>query len=387
MVGVVVDHLEGGPRGAQDLLQELALFLVTEGDRDAVASGTRSAADAVDVAFGLIREVEVHDVGDLVDVDTASGDVGRNQDGDAAGAEALEGRRAGALRLVAVDGSRGESVVLQILDHLVRAMLGAGEDEGALHIGHAEDVLEELALLVLAHVGKVLVDALDGGARGRDLDPNGVFEEGACEVGDLGRHGCREEEVLPAGRHEAHDPLHIGEEAHVEHAVGFIEDEVGEVAKVDEALRVQVEQPSGRGDEHIDAAAERIHLGADAHTAEDDGGLDGEAGTVGIKPLCNLGRQFAGGGEDQCTDGARITTGLGSEALEHGEGEGGCLSRARLGNTEEVSAGKQRRNRLVLNRSGSGVALVGQRAQKGLDEPEIGERIQVVPKKRSGRSA
>ena len=341
----------------------------------------------MDVAFGLIREVEVHDVGDLVDVDTACGDVGRDQDRDAAGAEALEGCRAGALRLVAMDGGRGESVVLQILDHLVRAMLGAGEDEGALHIGHAEDVLEELALLVLAHVGKVLVDALDRGARRRDLDPDGVFEEGACEVGDLCRHGRREEEVLPVCRHQAHDPLHIGEEAHVEHAVGFIEDEVGEVAKVDEALRVQVEQASGRGDEDIDAAAQCIHLGADANTAEDDRGLDGEAGAVGIEPLCNLGRELAGGGEDQRTDGARITTGLGSETLEHGEGKCGGLSRASLGDTEEVSSGKQRRDRLVLNRSGSGVALVGQRAQKGLDEPEIGERIQVVPKKRSGRSA
>ena len=159
------------------------------------------------------------------------------------------------------------------------------------------------------------------------------------------------------------------------------------MAEVDEALRVQVKQPSGRGDEDIDAAAQCVHLRADAHTAKDDGGLDGESGAVGIEPLCNLGRELAGGGQDQCTDGARITTRLGSEALEHGEGECCRLSRSCLRDPEEVSAGKQRRDRLVLNRSGSGVALVGQRTQKGLDEPEIGERIQVVPKKRSGRSA
>ena len=50
-----------------------------ERDRDAVGAGARGAADAVDVALRDVRQVEVDDVADAVDVDAAGGDVGRDQ--------------------------------------------------------------------------------------------------------------------------------------------------------------------------------------------------------------------------------------------------------------------------------------------------------------------
>ena len=43
------------------------------------APGAGGAAGAVHVVLGVGREVEVHDAGDVVDVDAACGDVGRDE--------------------------------------------------------------------------------------------------------------------------------------------------------------------------------------------------------------------------------------------------------------------------------------------------------------------
>ena len=48
--------------------------------------------------------------------------------------------------------------------------------------------------------------------------------------------------------------LDVGDEAHVEHAVGLVEHEDLDARKVDVALAVMVEQPAGRGDQDVDAA-------------------------------------------------------------------------------------------------------------------------------------
>ena len=101
MVGVDRDRLADG---LLDVAQERALFRIAERDGDAVIAGARGAADAVDVALRLVRQVEIDDMGDAVDVDAAGGDVGRHQHADLAVAEILERLLAGVLGLVAVDG-------------------------------------------------------------------------------------------------------------------------------------------------------------------------------------------------------------------------------------------------------------------------------------------
>ena len=72
----------GGDRHPDQLLdiaQERQLVVRAQRDRDAIGAGARGAADAVHVAFRHVRQVEVDDVGDAVDVDAAGGDVGRDQ--------------------------------------------------------------------------------------------------------------------------------------------------------------------------------------------------------------------------------------------------------------------------------------------------------------------
>ena len=102
--GTPIGH---GYRCADELLdvaQEGQLFAVAERDGDAVGAGARGAADAVHVGLRHVRQVEVDDVADAVDVDAAGGDVGGDQRRDLAAAERRQRALALALRFVAVDG-------------------------------------------------------------------------------------------------------------------------------------------------------------------------------------------------------------------------------------------------------------------------------------------
>ena len=100
-----------------------------ERDADAAAAGAAGAADAVRVDVRLLGRVEVDHVRDVVDVEAARGDVGRDERLHLAGVEARERALALRLALVAVDRDRVDVVAAQLLDEPVGAGLRADEDE------------------------------------------------------------------------------------------------------------------------------------------------------------------------------------------------------------------------------------------------------------------
>jgi hypothetical protein len=102
------------------------------------------AADAVDVGLLVLGALVVDDVGDVLDVDAACGDIGGDEDVDLAVAEGPQRLLAGALTEVAVDGGSGEPALGQLVGHLGRGALGAREDDG------------QAAVLGLQHPGQHL---------------------------------------------------------------------------------------------------------------------------------------------------------------------------------------------------------------------------------------
>src|SRR3954468_13813820 len=82
--GMIAHDAHGGTGQALDRAQRAALLRITERQCDARRSGARRAADPVDVALRLGRELVVDHVRHAVDVDPARRDVGRDQHADAA---------------------------------------------------------------------------------------------------------------------------------------------------------------------------------------------------------------------------------------------------------------------------------------------------------------
>ena len=77
----------------------------------------------------------------------------------------------------------------------------------------------------------------------------GAVEQLVRERADVVGERRREQQVLPALRQQRDDAADVGQEAHVEHAIGFVEHEDLDVPQIDSALLRVIEQAAGRCDE------------------------------------------------------------------------------------------------------------------------------------------
>src|ERR1700755_3263795 len=84
----------------------------------------------MDEVFGDLREIEVDDVGDVVNIETAGGDVGGDEDLEASRIETGQRRVALRLAAIAVDHGGREAVTNQFLRKALGAAFGARENQG-----------------------------------------------------------------------------------------------------------------------------------------------------------------------------------------------------------------------------------------------------------------
>ena len=87
------------------------------------------------IGFRLFRQVEVYDVRDLIHVDAARRDIGRDQYTRLAGRKPRERTLPRILRFVAVQRLRDDPGFPGMRRHLIRAVLRAREHDGARNRG------------------------------------------------------------------------------------------------------------------------------------------------------------------------------------------------------------------------------------------------------------
>ncbi len=116
---------------------------------------------------------------------------------------------------------------------------------------------------------------------------------------DLRRHGGREEQRLPARREQLADALDVGNEAHVEHAVGFVDHQDLDAGEQDLAATEVVEQAARRGDQHVGAAVELLELVVERDAADQQRHGEPVVDAVFLEALRHLGRELAGGRQYQ----------------------------------------------------------------------------------------
>ena len=151
------------------------------------------------------------------------------------------------------------------------------------------------------------------------------------------------------------DALDIGNEPHVEHPVGFVDHQNFDTGEQQLAALEMVEQPSRRGDQHVCATVELALLIVEGHAADQEGDVQLVVERILDEILLDLRREFARRLEDQRTGHA----GTGATALEerqHRQHKGGGLAGARLGDTDDVTAGNSVRNGFRLDRRRNSIA-------------------------------
>ena len=236
--------------------------------------------------------------------------------------------------------------------------LAVAEDDRVLEIlGVAQQAAQRLALLMRFAADRDLeLRYADGGGRGPgDFDLFGIVQEGFGDAADFGRHRRGEEQRLPGERHQLADAFDVGNEAHVQHAVGFVDHQQFDAGEQQAAAFGMVEQAAGRCDQHVDAARQLGVLVAERDAADQQRDVEFLADAVFVEILFHLGREFAGRLENE---GARHP-GAGAALFQHGEhrkDEGCGLAGAGLGDAENVPARQNVGDRLFLNGGRGGVA-------------------------------
>ena len=179
---------------------------------------------------------------------------------------------------------------------------------------------------------------------GLGADVHRVAHVGARERDDRGRHGGREQHRLPGLGGLLEQPLHVGQEAEVEHLVGLVEDERLHVGDVERAAVHQVDEAARRTDHDVDAGGEGVELRLVGHAAVDGEHADAAVLAGHRQVLADLERELAGRGHDQRLRLAGrdqlVVVGVvrGDAALDHGDPEGEGLAGAGAGLADQVGA-------------------------------------------------
>jgi hypothetical protein len=202
------------------------------------------------------------------------------------------------------------------------------------------------------------------------LVPGGVAGVGRRDATGLAVQRGGEEQRLAAVAGELHDAVDRRAEAHVEHAVGLVEDEhLDAVERERPALELVLEAPRG-GDDDVGAGrVATLLLEADAAVDR----LDAQVARLGDEAelVDDLGGQLARRSEDQ----RRGALGRGIETVDQRDAEGERLAGAggRLG--EHVATVEQVREDERLDRERIGDAAAAEGSHHGLRHAEIGEGL------------
>jgi hypothetical protein len=334
----------------------------------------------VHVVLGLARQVEVDDLRHAGNVDAARRDIGRDERAHAAAAQA--GQRAIALVLVHVTVQRCGRVafVLQLDGQRFGIPLRRHEDDALTLADVGEQPIEQ-PVLVRAIVGEMdaLLDRDGRRSRRTHVDAHRFARESRREPADRPVERCREQHRLPRGRRKRADPVDVFGEAHVQHAVGLVENEHLQFRQVDTPALDVVHQPAGCRDEHVDAAFDLAILRRIRRTAEHADRAEPDVLAITRRLRRHLLRELARWREHQHA-GYADTAPLGGrpralrgKPLQRGQDECRRLAGAGLRRRDDVPPAKQHRNGLRLDRRRFGIAAFGERLQKRRHEVQVFE--------------
>ena len=369
------------------------LLLVRRLHRDdgAALAGAGRAARAVKVRLVLDRRIGVDHEAHLVHVDAARGDVGAHERRGGAVAEGLEVAGAGALGEVAVELHGAHALGAQLAGHVLRPVFGAGEHDGAA--GGGGEIAQHVEAVVRAHLEHVVLHGAHGARRRIRGVGDGLVQELLDELVHAGVEGRGEQHPLALLRGRGEDAAHHRQEAHVGHVVGLVDDGDLDAAEVRVALAHEVQEAARAGDEHVDAAGERLHLRVLAHAAEHDGAAEAHGLLERSQRLGDLGGQLAGGGEDQGAGTARgAATRVGEQSRDERQQEGVGLAGAGAATAQQVAAGEGVRQRGGLDGGGGRDALRGEGGDEVGGDAELGEvgggqRVSVLEVRSARRAA
>ena len=163
---------------------------IAQRDRYAAEALACCTTDAVNIRFRVKRHIEVDDMRDVVDVNAARRNVGRNQHLNVTFHEVIQGALTRVLRLVAVECDGIDAGHRQTFGNTVRATLGTREHDRTFAGWVSKKGVQAALLFSRADNHHLLVDTIDNAMLGRQVDAERVLQHVVSELLDFRRHRC-----------------------------------------------------------------------------------------------------------------------------------------------------------------------------------------------------
>ena len=253
-------------------------------------------------------------------------------------------------------------------------MLGAHKDHGALNFRLMTNGFKQLLLVHLAGQDQALVNPLCGRRQWCDLDTLWVGQQFFSEVGDFLRHGGREQARLTRLWDFTDDQADWLDKAHVQHLVGFVQNQMFDHVEADGALFHQVDQAAGGGDQDVHATLHRADLLADVSAAIDQSAGQADEFPVSAQAVGDLASQFTGWAQDKRAAGtsACMDAAL-AQMVQQRQREGCSLAGTGLGEAQNVEGLHGRWNSLHLDGGRVLIAFACDGVQDRLGKAEFGK--------------
>ena len=136
-------------------------------------------------------------------------------------------------------------------------------------------------------------------SRASHFDAHRIVQESLGKSGDLRRHGGGEKQGLAGERHKLADALDIRNEPHVEHPVGFIDDENFDCGQEQLAAFGKIQKAAGRRDQDVGAPHDLGFLVAEGNAANEQCNVELMVNPVAGETFLDLRGKFAGRLQDQ----------------------------------------------------------------------------------------
>src|SRR5262249_36024163 len=191
LIGAPVTHRNSDANKPLDIAQEADLLTVAQRDRDTFSTRARRTADTMHVGFRHVRQIEIHDVADAIDIDAARGNIRGNERPDFALTKGREHAFPLVLRFVAVNCFGADASPEQTTHDLIGAVLGPCEDQGTVDRFPPQHVDQDCRLCRAIDTNNALIDAFNrrGDRPYRDLER--VAQHVSGKFCDGARHGRR----------------------------------------------------------------------------------------------------------------------------------------------------------------------------------------------------
>ncbi len=200
-----------------------------------------------------------------------------------------------------------------------------------------------------------------------------VFEHLADDVAQCrATSGGREQQGLLAVFALFAQAFHVFGEAHVEHAVGFVEDQHVNVRQVEVAGIELLEQSARGADQHVRHLAQHRRLFLEVFTAGDQARLDVGELREQLHLLEGLLGQLAGRQQDQRTDFHARAAAV-DQAVEQWQHEGGSLAAAGLRRHPQVTPLQGQGNGRCLHRGRLDKFQLGHGFEQAFVQGELGK--------------